>query len=149
FARRVGPRGRVFAFEPDPANFALLRRNVEMNGYRNVVLSPLAVSDRCGPSRLFLSDSNTGDHRVYDPADGRPSVGVETVTLDRYFDGYDGPVDLVKMDIQGAEYGALVGMRGLLARQARVKLATEYWPHALRKGGGDAARYLGLLTELG
>jgi FkbM family methyltransferase len=149
FARRVGPDGRVFAFEPDPANFELLRRNVERNGYRNVVLSPLAASDRCGPARLFLSGSNAGDHRTYDPADGRPSLDIETVPLDRFFAGYPGPVDLVKMDIQGGEFAALTGMRDLLARQGRVKLATEFWPHGLRGAGASAAAYLDLLGRLG
>lgn len=149
FARRVGPRGRVFAFEPDPANFALLRQNVEFNGYHNVVLSRFAVSDQCGPARLFLSGSNTGDHRVYDPADGRATVGIEAVSLDHFFADYTGPVHLVKMDIQGAECAALAGMRGLLGRQARLKVVAEFWPQGLRDAGASAARYLGLLLELG
>jgi FkbM family methyltransferase len=149
FARRVGDHGRVFAFEPDPANFELLRRNVEANGYENVVLVPLAVTDRCTRARLYLSDSNKGDHRIYDPADGRPFVEVETVTLDQYFEGYDGSIDLIKMDIQGAEFAAAQGMRALLDRQSQVRVATEYWPYALRAAGCDAARYPALLEELG
>src|SRR5207244_3754027 len=35
-ARLVGPQGRVFAFEPNPANYDLLRRNIQINSYRNV-----------------------------------------------------------------------------------------------------------------
>jgi FkbM family methyltransferase len=149
-ARRVGPRGRVFAFEPDPANFDLLRRNVALNGYANVVLGPLAAADRGGPARLHLSGDNAGDHRLY-PAGGeaRPSVEVQTVALDNYFAGYSGPIDLVKIDIQGAECAALEGMRGLLARQAHVTLFTEFWPMGLAASGRSAAAYLDLLRELG
>jgi FkbM family methyltransferase len=132
FANRVGPGGRVFAFEPDPANFALLRSNVERNGYRNVALSPLAAADRCGPGKLFISATNRGDHRAYDSHDGRPSVTIRTTTLDHFFRGYGGPINLIKMDIQGAECSALEGMRGLLGRQNRVKMTTEFWPRAAR-----------------
>ena len=39
FAKLVGENGKVFAFEPDPSNFALLKKNVELNGFRNVVLT--------------------------------------------------------------------------------------------------------------
>jgi FkbM family methyltransferase len=81
-ARCVGPEGRVFAFEPDPVNFALLQRNIEVNGYRNVVAVNKAVSDRAGPTRLFLAPDNLADHRIFDPGDGRRSIPVETLVLD-------------------------------------------------------------------
>jgi FkbM family methyltransferase len=149
FARRVGPTGRVFAFEPDPANFALLRQNVALNGYHNVVLCPLAVSDRPGPARLFHSPDNAGDHRLHDPTGGRPAVEVQAVRLDRYFERYAGTIDVIKMDIQGSEGAALEGMRALVRRHRCLKLVTEYWPQALREAGGSAARYLQLLQELG
>ena len=55
FARRVGPSGKVFAFEPDPDNFALLQENIESNGYENVVLVPKAAADRAGPARLYAA----------------------------------------------------------------------------------------------
>src|SRR3989344_9219581 len=38
FARLVGETGKVYAFEPHPSNFALLKKNIEANGYKNVVL---------------------------------------------------------------------------------------------------------------
>lgn len=44
-AELVGPDGRVFAFEPLPGNLELLRRHVEMNGYRNVRVVPAALGD--------------------------------------------------------------------------------------------------------
>ena len=58
-ARRVGPRGRVYAFEPSPENFRLLVKNVEANGYRNVIPVPKAVSNVTGRATLYLNASNT------------------------------------------------------------------------------------------
>ena len=82
-ARLVGPTGRVLAFEPDPDNFALLSRNVEMNGYANVELFNAAASDRPGRSPLFRSPDNAGDHRLHEsPGQRRPGVEVEVVAVD-------------------------------------------------------------------
>src|SRR5262245_2134996 len=45
-ARKVGPAGRVWAFEPDPRNFRLLVRSVKANGLSNVTAVRAAASDR-------------------------------------------------------------------------------------------------------
>ena len=148
FAKGVGPAGRVFAFEPEPGNFALLEENVAANGYRNVALARLAVSDRAGRARLYLDAGNAGDCRVYDSHDHRPSVDVETVRLDDHLVRLD-RVDLIKMDIQGAEPAALRGMRGLLERNRKVKLVLEFWPYGLQLFGADPREFLGTLCEAG
>lgn len=148
-ARQVGPRGRVFAFEPDPRNFDLLRRNVEENGYTNVTLVPKAVAETTGTRRLYRNGENLGDHRLYDSHDGRDSVAVETAALDEMFAAAGARVDFIKMDIQGAEWSALHGMRRLLRHNPQVRLMTEFWPRGLRLSGGDAGRFLAALRELG
>jgi len=149
FARLVGPAGRVIAFEPDPDNFRLLRHNVTLNGYQNVSLYPKAVSDRCGKAQLFLSPDNAGDHRLHAEGESRQSVDVEVVTLDSVLGSYSGPIDLIKMDVQGSEGAALAGMRTHLARRPRVKLLTEFWPYGLLKAGYDPARFLAELQGMG
>jgi FkbM family methyltransferase len=77
-ARLVGPAGKVLAFEPDPANFALLQQNVVLNRYANVALYNLALSSQAGSAALFLSGDNAGEHRLWQPAEARPSVPVPT-----------------------------------------------------------------------
>lgn len=149
FARQVGPNGRVFAFEPEPANFAILKRNIEMNGYENVIMVPKAVSNATGRIRLYLCEENRGDHRIYDSGDGRQSLEVEAVRLDDYFDGYDGQVDFIKMDIQGAEARALQGMAGLLERHRHLTMMTEFWPVGLKRCGTDPQEYLKSLIDRG
>jgi FkbM family methyltransferase len=149
FAKLVGPTGYVFAFEPDPKNFSLLSRNVELNGYHNVVLINKAVSDKTGFAKLFLSDINSGDHRIYDSADGRHSVPIQTVTLDDYFVQSKLQFDLVKFDIQGAEWAALQGMTNFLSQHERLKMIMEFWPVGLKRFGADAARFLAMLQEKG
>ena len=135
------------AFEPDPDNFALLRRNVELNGYGNVELVNAAVSDKPGRCRLFRCGDNAGDHRLHAAPDDRPSV--EVVTVDAVSRSRAGGVDFVKMDVQGCEGAALEGMAGVLAKSPRVRVVTEFWPHGLERAGYGGERLLGRLAGMG
>jgi len=149
FAKLVGEEGKIFAFEPDPDNFALLKKNVEINGYRNVILVPKAVTNKTGKIRLYLSDYNKGDHRIYDSHDGRNSTEIEAIRLDDYFKNYNGRIDFIKMDIQGAEGGVIQGMPLLLQKTKNLKIATEFWPAGLKRFGIQPEGYLKLLLKRG
>ncbi len=149
FARRVGPAGKVYAFEPDPNNFELLRKNVQINGYHNVILERKAVAERTGQRRLYLAPHNKGDHRLYASPENRPWVDVQTVALDDYFAIRQERIDLIKMDIQGAEGLALAGMPRLLEDNPGVRLVTEFWPAGLRLCGTEPISYLQQLVQLG
>lgn len=150
FAKLVGEEGRVYAFEPDPTNFALLKKNVEINGYKNVVLVQKAVSNKSGRIKLYLSKNNMGDHRIYDSGeDGRQHIEIEAIRLDDYFEHFEGRIDFIKMDIQGAEGGAIQGMYNLLNKNNNVKIVTEFWPIGLKRFGTDPEEFLRLLIKLG
>jgi FkbM family methyltransferase len=148
-ARIVGPKGKVYAFEPDPDNFALLKKNVEANGYTNVVLVNRAVSDKTRTARLFLNPSNRGDHRLYDSNDGRPSIAVQTIRLDDFFKKLDKKIHFIKMDIQGSEASALNGMKGLIRQNTPLRLVTEFSPGSLKLNGQDPRKYLKTLGQCG
>jgi FkbM family methyltransferase len=149
FARRVGPGGHVYAFEPDPRNFELLRRNILQNGYTNVTCVPCAVSDCAGFGRLYRSADNRGDHRIYDSHDGREAIDTRCISLDDYFVGVNRAVNFIKMDIQGAEAQALRGMCRLLARSPGVRIVTEFWPRGMTLCGDDPRKFLDELLALG
>lgn len=150
FASRVGLAGHVYAFEPDPENFGLLRRNVELNGYENVTTVEAAVADERTTLTLYLSDESKA-HRIYDAGGGRGTATVEAVQLDGWFaEQGDGlKIDVVKMDIEGAEGLALAGMRGLLARTRPRLLVTEFQPRSLARCGTEPAAYLAALRSAG
>jgi FkbM family methyltransferase len=148
-ARRVGSGGRVYSFEPEPDNFDLLTRNVALNKYSNVTLEKKAVSDRAGDARFYLSASNPGMHALHPQASPGVEIQVETITLDDYFSARDRRVDVIKMDIEGAELGALRGMEGLLHDNRRISLLTEFVPAHLRAAGSDPSDVLDFLTDRG
>jgi FkbM family methyltransferase len=148
-ARLVGDKGKVYAFEPDPANFALLEKNVRLNGLTNVVLERKALSNRKGTVQLFIADANKGDHRIYQPdGESRPWIDVEAVRLDEYFKGLGRGIDVLKMDVQGAEGLILEGMTGLLEGQTDgPTIFFELWPFGLKGMGTDAGELLKTLQS--
>ena len=148
-ARGVGPGGRVYAFEPDTTNFELLRRNVALNGYANVVPVPRAVWHETTTLRLYLSEDNAGDHRVFDSGEERRAISIEAVSIDDYFGPSPPEVHAIKMDIQGAEQHALDGMSRLLAKNRQLLFVTEFWPAALQRAGTSPRAFLEKLAALG
>lgn len=149
FAKLVGENGKVIAFEPDPTNFALLKRNVEINGYKNVVLVQKAVSNKSGKLKLYLSEDNKGDHRIYNSHDNRKFVEIEGIKLDDYFKDENRKINFVKMDIQGAEGGAVQGMFELLMKNRSMEIISEFWPIGLKRFGIEPIEYLKMLLSHG
>lgn len=149
-ATLVGETGHVYAFEPEPEAFALLERNVQLNGYGNVTLVRKALGREIGRLQLFLAEKNRGDHRVYDPTGQRSSVDVDVITLDAFLDGHGvDRVDFLKIDTQGAECSILDGARRTIARQQSMALVMELTPHSLAELGDDPRGCLERLTSAG
>jgi FkbM family methyltransferase len=145
-ARAVGPAGRVLAVEPATTNFALLRANILNNGLSNVEALQAAALDRTGTAKLSISPFNTGDHRAY-PV---PSTNTEEVTalaLDDVIPA-DVVVDVVKVDAQGTDHRAILGMRRTLARSRSV-LLVEFWPPGIAEAGEDPLDVLAVYRDLG
>ena len=147
FAELVGENGKVFAFEPNPDNFAVLKKNVELNGYQNVVLEQKAVSNKTGKTKLYLCDDNTGDHRLFDSHDGRKTVEVDTIKMDDYFSNYNREIALIKMDIQGVETLAVQGMSTILHKVGNI--VSEFNSILLKIAKIDAKYLLGPIDGCG
>lgn len=148
-ARAVGSQGRVYAFEPDPKNYALLCRNVQENGYANVVSVRKAISDRSGTARLHLSDENFGSHTLSERSKNGTVVEVETVSLDDYFADFSGQIGVLKIDAEGAEELILDGMTALLSRCPELILLTEFFPRAIQAFGRSPEKYVKRLHAYG
>lgn len=144
-ARLVGKEGRVIAFEPDPDNFDLLKKNIEINGYKNVVLIQKAIANKTGKINLYISEGNRADNRIYDSQDGRKYIEVETIRLDDYFGTYNGKINFIKIDIQGSEGGVIQGMSSVLGKNKELKIMTEFWPIGIKRFGMEPTEYIKLL----
>lgn len=146
--RLVGPRGLVVAFEPSPRNFELLLANVWRNGLTNVVCLPWAASDRSGFASLHLARANTGDHRIYPLDEPRETVPVRAAALDDVAT-LKPPVDVVKIDVQGAEEAVVRGAERLLAASPDVLATVEFGPRELTAFGSEPRALLAYYRSLG
>lgn len=148
-ARLVGENGRVYAFEPDPTNSALLGKNVKTNGYTNVILEQKAVSNKSGKVPLYLSQDHKAGHTTFNTHSGRHCIDIEAVRLDDYFKDSNENIDFIKIVINGAEGHALQGMSSILQKNKNVKLLTQFIPEGLRGAGIEPQQYLKELMERG
>lgn len=109
-ARLVGPSGTVYAVEPAPANAALLRRNIALNGCERVImLEEVAISNQNGTATFHLaemSNVHTLHPTVYRSGSAArltgSTIAVRTVDVPTFLTGKRS-VDLVRMDIEGHE----------------------------------------------
>ena len=145
----VGENGRVIAFEPEPTSFAPLKRNVEANGCRNVVLVQKALSNEPGIVSLHLARKSKGTHSIVLKKGYKTSIEVEAVRLDDYLQEHESEADFVKIDIEGAEGMVLDGMRETLEACDNLCLMMEYAPRALAISGYDPDELLHGLADRG
>ncbi|HEY7119583.1 MAG TPA: FkbM family methyltransferase [Tepidisphaeraceae bacterium] len=146
-ARRVGPTGRVDAFEPDPVNRARLEKHLADNGSPSRVrVHAVALSDAPGEATLYHPTDdgrNHGEASLFAPAG--VATAAYTVRTARMDEALERSPDLVKMDIEGAELAALRGMTRLLESDRPPMLIIEHNPESAAAAGhrsGDLLRQL-------
>jgi FkbM family methyltransferase len=146
----VGNAGKVYAVEPDPRNFAILKKNVAVNGFDTFVQTFMnAAFDARKTVELHRRPAYLGCHHLFagDPATPAAStVAVDAVPLD---DIVPGAVDFMKIDAEGSEPFIFEGMRGLLARSPGVQVIMEFNLIALGLAGVEPLRHLCQISELG
>ncbi len=148
FAKLVGESGKVYAFEPDPDNFRLLKKNIRINGYKNVILVNKAVSNKAVKTKLYISEIYTASHAIFDTGERRKSIEVDTVRLDDYFNDFHGKIDFIKMDVEGAEGGVIQGFSNFLNNATNIiKILTEFSPFLLKSSDVEAKEFLNLLLK--
>ena len=148
-ARLVGEAGRVYAFEPEPAVFKYLALNAARNGAQNVIAVPKAVADG-GGSLPFTSSALEGGFLNGPSALLDAPITVDAVSLDGYFSTLGWPsIDVVKLDVEGAEGRVLAGMHELSAKNPELRIVMEYNLEAIRRAGLTSRDVSDVLVQLG
>jgi FkbM family methyltransferase len=158
FAKLAGPE-HVHAFEPEERNFARLRMNLELNGFESVHASRLAVVDEPRDVDLNVFPPELyGWHTLGTPSmevDGRPAVPVAQqrvrgMTLDDYCSEHGVErIDLLKLDVEGAELEVLRGA-GRLLREGKIACILFEVSEAMVEGmSHDPAEIFDLVRDAG
>jgi FkbM family methyltransferase len=156
-ARRVGPKGRVFSFEPDPMTFESLERSARRNGFGWVSCLNMALSDREGEMPFFTVSDGSAHSLVpeIERRAGRYSgqVPVRVTRLDdltREGAVATPRIDLVKIDVEGEEPRTVAGMRATLEKFGFPRVWAEVrGPRGSTRAPNTYPAVAGHLRELG
>ena len=149
---------RAIAFEPEPYNFQLLRRNVRQNGYDDAIdCRRLALSSESCDMDLVLDQGNLGGHFIPSgPSvssavlDSPRAVRIKTVACDEIlaaeFSHLTDRIGLVWMDIEGHEGDFLAGAAATLERG--IPVVSEFYPRAIERSGMSRDEYVRRVRRL-
>jgi FkbM family methyltransferase len=140
YFKTLYPESEITAFEPDPQIYEMLKRNCESWGAKNVHLIPKAVWN-C-ESALKFSRDRISPGRISERANGEDLLEVQTCRLRDYLTG---KIDLLRLNIEGAEVDVLLDCVDLLGQVQN--LIVDY--HSLSDRPQRVDSLIGLLTKAG
>lgn len=149
----VGTRHRnskVFAFEPAPENYEVLKKNVETNNLKNVEIYNLAVSEREEIKRFNITkDSGCCGFYPHPLAKTLREIEVKTVVLDSFLREIPKVPLIIKIDVEGHEIYVLEGMRGIIEDATDLMFFIEFNPDSLKSAGFQPEDLLEKIDQLG
>ncbi|MFN4006815.1 MAG: FkbM family methyltransferase [Chitinophagaceae bacterium] len=140
-SKQVGENGKVFSFEPSFREYGRLIDALMINSIGNVRAYNCAIGDFQGEINLSVSKIHTGinrigKHKLDNTKDSVPQVVIPIFQLDMLLDYLNNSkIDLMKIDIEGAEFHALKGATQLLKNGVIKKIVIEITPKFLREFG--------------
>jgi FkbM family methyltransferase len=148
FFKRLYPGARIVGFEPDRDTFAKLAENARLNTLADVELHNRAVSDREGTITIYTNADADGSlvTSIMEERVSGKSQTVETVRLSTFITG---EVDLLKLDIEGAENLVLPELAASGKLRRIREMFIEYHHHHLAADDDGFAMILGILEEHG
>jgi FkbM family methyltransferase len=149
-ASQTQDEATIYAFEPEPQVLASLHDNIALNSFKSILPFDRALADKRGVLRLNVDQANMGKHSLVQ-ADGGNSrqIEIQTLTMDEFVREHGiTRVDLIKLDVEGAEGMVLAGARDTIAKFGPV-IFMEYTPDWLVRAGTDTQRLFADFTALG
>jgi FkbM family methyltransferase len=152
FTAAADLQSKVYAFEPDPDNFAALDDLIKRSGLQHkVVPIQAAVGENDGEVELWRNPSSHADRRIWtDNLRGTTSarlaavITVPQIRLDRFLAGLDMPACFVKIDVQGYELPVCLGLLQTMESSPDLRIAFEYDPVMIASHGFEPRALLEL-----
>lgn len=149
FAKKVGEEGRVFAFEPMSRVFQRLKKNAELNSFKNVVLEKIALSDINRRNQTAWFQNSYPLFKTKEPTDRKAEEKIDFFTLDDYTEERNlKRIDFIKIDVDGYEYKILWGSAESL-KKFQPLMIIEFGKNNLEKCGDILKNLINFLVSLG
>jgi FkbM family methyltransferase len=151
-SRRVGPSGRVLAFEPSTRERNRLNLHLRLNRCKNVSVESCALGDADSAGQLFLAPTNESGFNSLRKPDVSGATTPISVVVQRLDDvllkQQIRSVDFVKLDVEGAELSVLKGARELLTKRPRPTILAEVQDVRTNPWGYEAKEIVRFLNDL-
>jgi FkbM family methyltransferase len=148
FFKMLFPNSRIDAFEPEASTFERLQDNVETNKLSDVELHRAAVGRDKGTVQFFYDPNETGSLLASVDARRVPGGRAESVPQVRLSDFVTGPVDFLKLDVEGAELAVLEELRAAEALPKIDQMVVECHHH-INRDEDSLSKILALLEDSG
>jgi FkbM family methyltransferase len=156
-AARVGA-SHVYAFEAQPSTYELLGKNVIINWMTKfITYEHLAVYSHTTDLEFFVRNHYPGNSSLGFTApdqlekwfDTTTAVKIHAVSIDDYFADKPGKIDLIKVDVEGAEPAVFEGARRTLAKNRDIKILCEWSPDQMATARQDPGGLVEFWAEQG
>lgn len=112
----VEDEGKVFSFEPNPATYNILMKNIDLNNISNIETSKYGLGSKAGTTEIYdVWDSGRGSATMIKPEEIKESGHtVNIVSLTEHFKNIQSKINFIKFDIEGYEFEALKGAKNII-----------------------------------
>ncbi len=148
YFKRLYPKALISCFEADPATAAILQKNVEQNHLENVSTYNLMLANDSGERSFYIGATEAGNLRMSGSANRIPNHREIQVKAAKLSDYVNGPVDLLKMDVEGAEFEIIADLKSSKKISLVQRMVIEYH-HKIEGQPSRMSKFLALLEEEG
>lgn len=139
---------KVIAFEPNPYNVEILKKNIEINGFgsRRIKIEELGVGDKNENMKFYIYEYSNASSMI--KRDGmKEEITVKVIRLDDYITE---KIDYLRMDTEGFEMNIIKGMKNILSGDlAPRKMFIEVHPKEISANGASIDEFLSLIKSYG
>lgn len=150
-SQKFGNNGKVFCFEPSYREYNRLLKGIQKNNLQNIIPINACLSNISGELLMDIDESHTGLNKIHIP--GSTYSTINQVAVFRFDDLQElfqlKKIDLVKIDVEGAEYLVLMGMIETLKKGLIKKVFIEITPSFLYKYGHTKEHIYNFMTNCG
>lgn len=142
YSAKIATQGKVYSYEPSPESFNFLKKNIELNKIKNVILENLGVMKDSGISEMYVNKNNTIGNTMFKKNYRSHKESVKVISLEDMVSKHNlKKIDFLKLDCEGAEFEIILNLNDDILRKIN-KIAIEVHPNILNYKLSDLECFL-------